>query len=48
MKINTFEELKIAVEVLNNLLSNAQPGNVSWALAYGDMMTAIVEYWKNN
>lgn len=47
MEIKSFEELQEAVNKLNNLLKDPQPGIFTWCDCYGELMTAITNYWKN-
>lgn len=48
MKIETWEQLKEAVDCLNQLLKDEQPGLSSWCMMYGETMKSIMEYWENN
>jgi hypothetical protein len=45
MKIINIDELTEAVKRLNSLLEDRQDGLMSWCMAYGELMTAINDFW---
>ncbi|MFA7287250.1 MAG: hypothetical protein WC055_00060 [Melioribacteraceae bacterium] len=43
-----FMDLQDRVKILNSLLSDPQPGLMSWCEAYAEQMKFISDYWNNN